>query len=44
LRAIDGKGTLATPEPIRTAGGFWPHAPGVFGYSHTSCRSAKPTD
>lgn len=36
LALAGGKGTLATPEPIRTVGSFWPYAPGVFGYIYTS--------
>jgi S-disulfanyl-L-cysteine oxidoreductase SoxD len=27
-----GRGTLATPEPIRTVGSYWPYAPTLFDY------------
>jgi cytochrome c len=27
-----GQGTLATPEPIRTVGSYWPYAPTLFDY------------
>jgi S-disulfanyl-L-cysteine oxidoreductase SoxD len=36
LALAGGKGTLASPDPIRTVGSFWPYAPGVFGYIYTS--------
>jgi S-disulfanyl-L-cysteine oxidoreductase SoxD len=27
-----GQGTLATPEPVRTVGSYWPYAPTLFDY------------
>lgn len=36
LALAGGQRTLATPEPVRTVGSFWPYAPGVFGYIYTS--------
>lgn len=36
LALAGGKGSLASPDPIRTVGSFWPYAPGVFGYIYTS--------
>ncbi len=31
-RLVGGKGTLATPNPVRTVGSFWPYAPTLFDY------------
>jgi mono/diheme cytochrome c family protein len=31
-RLVGGQGTLATPEPIRTVGSYWPYAPTLFDY------------
>ena len=31
-RLVGGRGTLATPEPIRTFGSYWPYAPTLFDY------------
>ena len=31
-RLVGGQGTLATPEPIRTIGSYWPYAPTLFDY------------
>lgn len=31
-RLVGGKGTLATPKPIKTVGSFWPYAPTLFDY------------
>ncbi len=31
---IGGEGTLASAQPVRTVGSFWPYAPGVFDYIH----------
>lgn len=35
-----GKGSIATPKPVKTVGSFWPYAPGVFDY----IRRAMPYD
>jgi cytochrome c len=29
---VGGRGTLATPKPIRTVGSYWPYAPTLFDY------------
>ena len=29
---VGGQGTLATPEPVRTVGSYWPYAPTLFDY------------
>jgi len=31
-RLVGGMGTLATPEPVRTVGSYWPYAPTLFDY------------
>jgi S-disulfanyl-L-cysteine oxidoreductase SoxD len=31
-RLVGGRGTLATPNPIRTVGSYWPYAPTLFDY------------
>jgi cytochrome c len=31
-KLVGGRGTLATPEPIRTVGSYWPYAPTLFDY------------
>src|ERR1700676_5061713 len=31
-RLVGGQGTLATPEPVRTVGSYWPYAPTRFDY------------
>ena len=31
-RLVGGQGTLATPEPIRTVGSYWPYATTLFDY------------
>ena len=31
-RLVGGQGTLATPNPVRTVGSFWPYAPTLFDY------------
>jgi mono/diheme cytochrome c family protein len=31
-RLIGGQGTLATPNPVRTVGSYWPYAPTLFDY------------
>jgi S-disulfanyl-L-cysteine oxidoreductase SoxD len=31
-RLVGGQGTLATPEPVRTVGSYWPFAPTLFDY------------
>ena len=31
-RLVGGQGTLATPKPVRTVGGYWPYAPTLFDY------------
>lgn len=29
---VGGRGTLATPKPVKTIGSFWPYAPTIFDY------------
>ncbi|QQP88959.1 c-type cytochrome [Skermanella sp. TT6] len=36
LPLAGGFDTLATADPVRTVGSFWPYAPGVFSYIYTS--------
>jgi mono/diheme cytochrome c family protein len=31
-RLVGGQGTLATPQPVRTVGSYWPYAPTLFDY------------
>jgi S-disulfanyl-L-cysteine oxidoreductase SoxD len=31
-KLVGGRGTLATPQPIRTVGSYWPYAPTLFDY------------
>jgi mono/diheme cytochrome c family protein len=31
-KLVGGRGTLATPEPVRTVGSYWPYAPTLFDY------------
>ncbi|MEA2942743.1 MAG: S-disulfanyl-L-cysteine oxidoreductase SoxD [Bradyrhizobium sp.] len=31
-RLVGGRGTLATPKPVRTVGSYWPYAPTLFDY------------
>jgi cytochrome c len=31
-RLVGGEGTLATPQPVRTVGSYWPYAPTLFDY------------
>jgi S-disulfanyl-L-cysteine oxidoreductase SoxD len=31
-RLVGGQGTLATPNPVRTIGSYWPYAPTLFDY------------
>jgi cytochrome c len=31
-RLVGGQGTLATPNPVRTVGSYWPYAPILFDY------------
>jgi hypothetical protein len=31
-KLVGGQGTLATPEPVRTVGSYWPYAPTLFDY------------
>lgn len=31
-RLVGGKGSLATPKPVRTVGSYWPYAPTLFDY------------
>ena len=31
-RLVGGRGTIATPKPIKTVGSFWPYAPTLFDY------------
>jgi cytochrome c len=31
-RLVGGQGTLATPDPVKTVGSYWPYAPTLFDY------------
>ena len=31
-RLVGGRGTLATPKPVKTVGSYWPYAPTLFDY------------
>lgn len=31
-RLVGGQGTLASPEPVKTVGSYWPYAPTLFDY------------
>jgi mono/diheme cytochrome c family protein len=31
-KLVGGKGTLATPNPVKTVGSYWPYAPTLFDY------------
>ena len=31
-RLVGGRGTIATPKPIKTVGSYWPYAPTLFDY------------
>jgi mono/diheme cytochrome c family protein len=31
-KLVGGQGTLATPEPVKTVGSYWPYAPTLFDY------------
>lgn len=31
-RLVGGRGTLATPHPVKTVGSYWPYAPTLFDY------------
>ena len=31
-RLVGGQGTLATPNPVKTVGSYWPYAPTLFDY------------
>jgi S-disulfanyl-L-cysteine oxidoreductase SoxD len=37
-----GIGTLASPKPKKTAGSFWPYAPGLFDYIHRAMPYDQP--
>jgi mono/diheme cytochrome c family protein len=40
-RLVGGQGTLATPEPVRTVGSYWPYAPTLFDYIPGRCRRTR---
>lgn len=39
---VGGKGTLATPKPVRTVGSFWPHATSVWNYVNRAMPFNRP--
>lgn len=41
-RLVGGRGTLATPNPIRTVGSYWPYAPTLFDYIRRAMPQTAP--
>ena len=41
-RLVGGRGTLASDEPVRTLGSFWPYATTVFNYTRRSMPYQEP--
>jgi cytochrome c len=41
-RLVGGQGTLASDEPIRTVGSFWPYATTLFDYMHRAMPYQAP--
>ena len=41
-RLAGGQGTLATPNPVRTVGSYWPYAPTLFDYIHRAMPQNAP--
>lgn len=41
-RLAGGQGSLATPQPIKTVGSFWPYAPILFDYIHRAMPMNAP--
>jgi mono/diheme cytochrome c family protein len=41
-RLAGGQGRLATPEPIRTVGSYWPYAPTLFDYIRRAMPQSAP--
>jgi cytochrome c len=41
-RLVGGQGTLATPNPVRTVGSFWPYAPTLFDYIRRAMPQSAP--
>ena len=40
-RLVGGQGTLATPDPVKTVGSYWPYAPTLFDYIRRACRRTR---
>lgn len=41
-RLVGGRGTLATPRPVKTVGSFWPYATTIFDYVRRAMPYDKP--
>ena len=41
-RLVGGQGTLATPEPVRTVGSYWPYATTLFDYIRRAMPQNSP--
>src|ERR1700745_217778 len=41
-RLVGGQGTLATPEPVRTVGSYWPYATTLFDYIRRAMPFKQP--
>ncbi|MBL8238780.1 MAG: c-type cytochrome [Bryobacterales bacterium] len=39
---VGGKGTLATPKPLKTVGSFWPYATTIYDYVHRAMPFDNP--
>jgi len=39
---VGGRGTLATPRPLKTVGSFWPYATTLFDYTRRAMPTTKP--
>jgi cytochrome c len=41
-RLVGGQGTLATPDPVKTVGSYWPYAPTLFDYIRRAMPQNSP--
>jgi mono/diheme cytochrome c family protein len=41
-RLVGGRGTLATSNPVKTVGSYWPYAPTLFDYIHRAMPQNAP--
>jgi hypothetical protein len=39
---VGGQGTLATDQPVKTVGSYWPYAPTLFDYIHRAMPADNP--